>query len=56
MLFSSDGEDSDGEILVTPMNDVDMPTIKRQFVTAEDAFTTTAARLALLGRMHKKDR
>uniref|UniRef100_A0A803MIW5 Uncharacterized protein n=1 Tax=Chenopodium quinoa TaxID=63459 RepID=A0A803MIW5_CHEQI len=56
MIFSSDGEDSDGEILVTPMNDVDMPRVKRQFVTAEDALTATASRLALLGRMHKKDR
>lgn len=56
MIFSSDGEDSDGEILVTPMNDVDMPTIKKQFVTSEDALMATASRLALLGRMHKKDR
>ncbi|XP_057536553.1 phospho-N-acetylmuramoyl-pentapeptide-transferase homolog isoform X2 [Amaranthus tricolor] len=56
MFFSSDGEDSDGEILVTSMNDVDMPKIKKQFVTAEDALMATASRLALLGRMHKKNR
>ncbi|KAK9696952.1 hypothetical protein RND81_08G006400 [Saponaria officinalis] len=56
MIFSSDGEDSDGEILVTPINDVDMPTIKKQFVNTEDAFTATAHRLAMLGRKHKKYR
>ncbi|KAH9605197.1 hypothetical protein KSS87_013189 [Heliosperma pusillum] len=56
VIFSSDGEDSDGEILVTPINDVDMPTIRKQFVTAEDAFTATAHRLAMFGKRHKKHR
>ncbi|KAL2930820.1 ATTRANS 11: Phospho-N-acetylmuramoyl-pentapeptide-transferase-like protein, partial [Bienertia sinuspersici] len=56
VIFSSDGEDSDGEILLLPMNDVICQQSKKKFVTAEDALTATAARLALLGRMHKKDR
>ncbi|KAL9224379.1 hypothetical protein vseg_000416 [Gypsophila vaccaria] len=56
MIFSSDGEDSDGEILVTPINDIEMPTIKKQFINAEDAFTATAHRLVMLGKRHKKYR
>ncbi|XP_074276701.1 phospho-N-acetylmuramoyl-pentapeptide-transferase homolog isoform X1 [Silene latifolia] len=56
VIFSSDGEDSDGEILVTPINDVDMPTIRKKFVTSEDAVTATAHRLAMFGKRHKKHR
>ncbi|GMH31075.1 hypothetical protein Nepgr_032918 [Nepenthes gracilis] len=55
-MISSSGEDSDGEILVTPINDVDMPTIKQEFVNSEDALTATARQLAILGRRHKKYR
>ena len=56
LIFSSDGEDSDGEILVMPINDVDMPAIKKQFVTAEDALTATAHRVAMFGKRHKRHR
>ena len=54
MIFSSDEEDSDAEILVTPIDNVGMPTIKKQFVTTNDALTTMANRLAMLGKGHKK--
>ncbi|GAB4829357.1 hypothetical protein Ancab_019028 [Ancistrocladus abbreviatus] len=56
VVSSSEGEESDGEILVTPINDVDMPNIKKEFINAEDALTVTAHRLAMLGRRHKKYR
>uniref|UniRef100_A0A7C8ZV48 Phospho-N-acetylmuramoyl-pentapeptide-transferase n=1 Tax=Opuntia streptacantha TaxID=393608 RepID=A0A7C8ZV48_OPUST len=56
LIFSSDGEDSDGEILVMPINDVDMPATKKQFVTAEDALTATAHRVAMFGKRHKRHR
>lgn len=53
LISSSDGEDSDGEIVLTPVNDVDLPTVS---VSNNDALTVTAHRLATLGRGHKKHR
>ncbi|KAL8152271.1 hypothetical protein V2J09_010031 [Rumex salicifolius] len=45
VVSSSDDEGSDSEILLTPLNDVDMPSFKKQFVTSEDALTATAHRI-----------
>lgn len=56
LVSSSDDEGSDSEILLTPLNDVDMPTVRKQFVSSEDALTTTAHRLVVLGKRHKKYR
>lgn len=52
MIYSS-GEDSDGEFVVTPVADIDLPAIT---VAADDARTVTAHRLAMLGRQRKKHR
>ncbi|XP_028767181.1 phospho-N-acetylmuramoyl-pentapeptide-transferase homolog [Neltuma alba] len=51
LLSSSDGEDSDGEMVLTPANDVDLPSIS---VSNSDALTVTAHRLATLGRRRKR--
>ncbi|KAM1561724.1 hypothetical protein ACFX1Z_004820 [Malus domestica] len=52
MIYSS-GEDSDGEFVVTPVADIDLPAIT---VSADDARAVTAHRLAMLGRQRKKHR
>ncbi|CAK9146690.1 unnamed protein product [Ilex paraguariensis] len=56
MLSSSDGEDSDGEGMLTPITDVDLPTKRKQFRPTDDALTVTAHRLAMLGRARKRKR
>ncbi|OIV95776.1 hypothetical protein TanjilG_20226 [Lupinus angustifolius] len=50
---SSDGEDSDDEVLLTPMNDVDLPSVS---VSNNEAITLAAHRFANLGRDRKKHR
>ncbi|KAI9126974.1 hypothetical protein K1719_001533 [Acacia pycnantha] len=52
-LSSSDDEDSDGEIVLPSLNDVDLPSIS---VSNKDALTVTAHRLATLGRGHGRHR
>ncbi|XP_061374370.1 phospho-N-acetylmuramoyl-pentapeptide-transferase homolog [Gastrolobium bilobum] len=52
-LSSSDGEDSDGEVFLTPVNDVDLPSVSS---SNNDALTVAAHRLAILGRGRKKHR
>ncbi|XP_030470752.2 phospho-N-acetylmuramoyl-pentapeptide-transferase homolog [Syzygium oleosum] len=53
MISSSDGEDSDSEMMLTPSNDMDLPKYK---VSTNDAFTITAHRFAMIGRRRKKRR
>ncbi|KAE9594599.1 putative glycosyl transferase, family 4 [Lupinus albus] len=50
---SSDGEDSDDEVLLTPVNDVDLPSVS---VSNNEAITLAAHRFANLGRDRKKHR
>lgn len=52
-LYSSDGDDSDSDFVLTPVSDVDLPTIT---VSNNDALTVTAHRLAMLGRGRKRHR
>ncbi|KAJ6979423.1 hypothetical protein NC653_027537 [Populus alba x Populus x berolinensis] len=53
MLLSSDGEDSDGEYIINPVTDMELPTAK---VSTNDALTLTAHRLAMIGRAPRKRR
>lgn len=53
MLSSSDGEDSDGEYIINPVTDMELPTTK---VSTNDALTLTAHRLAMIGRAPPKRR
>lgn len=53
MSFSSDGEDSDAEFVVSPQSDIDLPTITKP---TDDALTVSAYRLAMLGQQRKKHR
>ncbi|XVE88369.1 hypothetical protein DITRI_Ditri19aG0064200 [Diplodiscus trichospermus] len=50
---SSDGEDSDGEMVLSPMSEVDLPPVR---VSTDEAVTMTAHRLALIGRGQKRHR
>ncbi|KAK6150043.1 hypothetical protein DH2020_017568 [Rehmannia glutinosa] len=51
---SSDGEGSDGEIILQPITDVDLPSSKEQFLPSDDSITVTAHRLATFGRARTK--
>ncbi|KAK4751228.1 hypothetical protein SAY87_004710 [Trapa incisa] len=53
MISSSDGEDSDGEIIVNPPAEADLPRVK---VSANDALTLSTHRFAMIGRRHKRHR
>ncbi|KAJ6893839.1 phospho-N-acetylmuramoyl-pentapeptide-transferase [Populus alba x Populus x berolinensis] len=53
VLLSSDGEDSDGEYIINPVTDMELPTAK---VSTNDALTLTAHRLAMIGRAPRKRR
>ncbi|KAK9936757.1 hypothetical protein M0R45_013583 [Rubus argutus] len=53
MSFSSDGEDSDAEFVVSPQSDVDLPTITKP---TDEALTVSTYRLAMLGQQRKKHR
>lgn len=50
---SSDGEESDGEIVLNPLSEVDLPRVK---VSTDEAVTISAHRLALIGRGQKRHR
>lgn len=52
-LSASEGEESDGDIILQPITDVDLPTPKEQFYPADDSITATAHRLSMLGRAYK---
>lgn len=51
---SSEGEDSDGEMLLQPITDVDLPTRKEHFHPTDDSITLAAHRFVTLGRAQKK--
>ncbi|KAL4627539.1 hypothetical protein ACB092_05G172500 [Castanea dentata] len=53
MLSSSEGEDSDTEISLSPLYDDEMPSVT---VKTDEAFAATANRLAILGRRRRKNR
>ncbi|CAB4306829.1 unnamed protein product [Prunus armeniaca] len=53
MIYSSGGEDSDAEFVVTPVADIDLPAIT---VSTNESLTVTAHRFALLGKQRKKHR
>ncbi|XP_059665327.1 phospho-N-acetylmuramoyl-pentapeptide-transferase homolog [Cornus florida] len=53
---SSDGDDSDGEYLLNPVIDVDLPSTREKFLTTNDALTMTAHRFAMIGKGRKKRR
>ena len=54
VLSSSDGDDSDGEFLLSPLTDMDLPHTAK--VSTNDALTVTAHRLGLIGKGHKRHR
>ncbi|CAA0823716.1 Phospho-N-acetylmuramoyl-pentapeptide-transferasehomolog [Striga hermonthica] len=54
MYSFSDGEGSDGEIILQPITDVDLPTSKEQFLSDDDSITETVHRNATLGRTRAK--
>ncbi|KAK2987813.1 hypothetical protein RJ640_024440 [Escallonia rubra] len=53
---SSEGEESDGEVILNPITDVELPSIRESFRPTDDALTVTAHRLAMMGRARKKSR
>ncbi|OAY25132.1 phospho-N-acetylmuramoyl-pentapeptide-transferase homolog isoform X2 [Manihot esculenta] len=53
LISSSDGEDSDGDFVLNPVSDVDLPSSSG---STNDALTVTAHRFALIGKGHKKHR
>ncbi|KAK3038746.1 hypothetical protein RJ639_028353, partial [Escallonia herrerae] len=53
---SSEGEESDGEVILNPIIDVELPSIRERFRPTDDALTVTAHRLAMMGRARKKSR
>uniref|UniRef100_A0A7N0T4A2 Phospho-N-acetylmuramoyl-pentapeptide-transferase n=1 Tax=Kalanchoe fedtschenkoi TaxID=63787 RepID=A0A7N0T4A2_KALFE len=54
VLSSSEGEDSDGEIVLNPISDVDLPGIKDKHGLSDDAFRVTSHRFAMMARDGKK--
>lgn len=54
LFLSSDGDNSDGEIILQPITDVDLPTSKERLLPAYDAIAVTAHRLGMLSRARKK--
>ncbi|PON72596.1 Phospho-N-acetylmuramoyl-pentapeptide transferase [Parasponia andersonii] len=53
VMSSSDGEYSDSEFVVNPVNDIDLPTAT---VSNNDSLSLAAHRLGMVGRGHKKHR
>ncbi|CAL1403164.1 unnamed protein product [Linum trigynum] len=53
VFSSSDADSSDGEFVLSPLTDMDLPTSK---VSTNDAVTLTAHRLGLIGRGHRRHR
>ncbi|XP_073048226.1 phospho-N-acetylmuramoyl-pentapeptide-transferase homolog [Primulina eburnea] len=54
LFSSSDSDNSDGEIILQPITDVDLPTSKERLLPADDAIAVTAHRLGMLSRARKK--
>ncbi|XP_019189283.1 PREDICTED: phospho-N-acetylmuramoyl-pentapeptide-transferase homolog isoform X4 [Ipomoea nil] len=53
-ISSSEGEESDGETVLQPTSDVDLPTTKEKSYPADDSITVTAHRLTMLGRTRRR--
>ncbi|KAL5771981.1 hypothetical protein ACOSQ2_011905 [Xanthoceras sorbifolium] len=53
MVSSSDEEDSDGEIVLNPVTDIDLPSVS---VSSDESLRVTAHRLAIMGRARKRHR
>lgn len=53
-ISSSEGEDSDEEVLLTPIDDCETPVLNKQLMTSEDTLTVTAQRLAMLGKRSRR--
>ncbi|XP_024982697.1 phospho-N-acetylmuramoyl-pentapeptide-transferase homolog isoform X1 [Cynara cardunculus var. scolymus] len=53
---SSEGEESDGDIILNPITDVDIPTSRDQFHQSDDALTVTAQKLTMMGRSQRRSR
>lgn len=53
MISSSDGEDSDGDYILNPVSDVDLPS---NGPSSNDALTITAHRLAMIAKGRRKHR
>ncbi|KAJ0809917.1 putative phospho-N-acetylmuramoyl-pentapeptide-transferase [Helianthus annuus] len=53
---SSEGEESDGDIILNPITDVDIPTSSDRFHKPDDALTTTAYELRMIGKSQKRNR
>lgn len=53
MASSSEGEESDGEIVLNSISDTDLPSV---FLSNNDALTVTAHRLAMIGRARRRHR
>lgn len=53
---SSEGEESDGDIVLNPITDVDIPTSRDQFRQSDDALAVTAQKLTMMGRSQRRNR
>lgn len=53
---SSEGEESDGDILLNPITDVDIPTSRERFRQPDDALTMSAQKLRMSGRSQRRNR
>lgn len=53
---SSEGEESDGDVILNPINDVDIPTSSEKFRQPDDALTISAQKLARMGRSRRRNR
>ncbi|XP_058196137.1 phospho-N-acetylmuramoyl-pentapeptide-transferase homolog isoform X3 [Rhododendron vialii] len=53
---SSEVEESDGDDLLNPVSDIDLPTVREPFLETNDALTGTAHRLAMITRGRRKSR
>lgn len=53
-ISSSEGEESDGDIMLQPITDVDLPTTKEKSYPSDDSITVTAHRLTMLGRTRRR--
>ncbi|XP_057764101.1 phospho-N-acetylmuramoyl-pentapeptide-transferase homolog isoform X3 [Salvia miltiorrhiza] len=54
MYSSSEGDDSDGDLFLQPITDVDLPTSKERLLPSDDSITVTAHRLATLGNTRRR--
>lgn len=53
---SSEGEESDGDFILNPITDVDIPTSSERYRKPDDALTVTAHELRMLGKSQKRNR